>query len=65
MKVVDPSYLSQKNTGLNQIGAVKKQMALSTTACLPVTGLTTHAQTGVSVTGARWAYLLPWLRHPG
>ena len=58
-KVVDPSWPRQKNKGLNRIGAMKKQMAISTTAGLLAISLTTYAQTSVFATGARRSYPLP------
>jgi hypothetical protein len=42
MKVVDPSCTRQKNSGLGQIGTVKKQTAISTGAGLLATALTTY-----------------------
>ena len=58
-KVVDPSWRRQKNSDLNAIGAMKKQMATSTTARLLAIRFTTYAQTSVSMTGARRSYRLP------
>ena len=49
-KVVDPSWRRQKNSDLNAIGAMKKQMAISTTAGLLAISLTTYAQTSVFAT---------------
>ncbi len=38
---------------------MKKQMAISTTACLLAISFTTYHQTSVSMTGARRSYRLP------